>query len=131
MQKNKSQLTIETNNYIKPNGTGAITGDILNTVLIDYVDSFDLVTTDIEVKQYYSLMTLLTFAYKPISITSVSINGLEQEFGYSNLSEVYVTSIDGLTVRTSIEDIIVGDKLNYNTGYAMDTTDLIILKYVK
>jgi hypothetical protein len=140
--RTKEELRNYIYNNIKPNNNNEITGQIVQTTLIDLVDSFVIAqfpaTGTINVSQTSSnLMPDDTNLFIPIIDTpkygvSVIVNGESFQVGDNNNNSPFYF-LDGFGNVRNLGEIQAFDILHYNStelGYTIDNLDKITLTYL-
>lgn len=142
MQKTYNENISQINNLIYQNSNQAILGSIMNTVLIDLVDSVTFksvseITNTTQVTETYTSPSVsgdytgIYINYKSKGVPSVYINGIKDIIGNQNTFPFYfVDSNDIIKDTTNIQS---GDRLFYNSsqlGFVLDSTYTIQITYI-
>lgn len=140
-QRTATELRNYTYNNVKSNNNNEITGQIMQNLMIDFIDSFVIkstsVTGTVNVSQTSSNITPdgnklnIPFIVAPKYGVTVNVNGQSFEVGDGDIDDFYVLSPTG--VGKSKGQIEAGDILYYNVSnisFYIDNLDIITLNYL-
>ena len=137
--KTKTELKIQVDNLIKPNGANEITAAIHNIIATDFIDSFVVESSGTLLKSVkfsgitpVTTVTSVIITEVPLYDVFVFVNGERHSLGDTTGSAFYFLDTTNTTIHTR-GNIIATDSLNYNStalGFTLDSADNITISYI-